>query len=212
MTHEEVLRKLRNSTQGFRTEIEQIEMLEQDASSLQTSCAKLDIAIGDFVPSIAALRASIEWAQRATDEAIASPAVEMNKRLGEILQCQHHLREALSLVTAYLESAKERIFSSPQWLARDEGSSAHVDHHQEESVAAPKIAEKLLSLLLPAETQDALLGCLQEGFRRKAKLEGLKEANQWYWWQFGQALGPTLVRAVIRLLMLRELLDRLKLF
>jgi len=73
----------------------------------------------------------------------------------------------------------------------------------------PSTAETIISYLCTPDRLEAVLGDLQRNFARRAAKHGEKAARRWYWWQTARTVAAFGVQIVMKVVMLRALLEKL---
>ena len=89
-----------------------------------------------------------------------------------------------------------------------------VPHHgspeRAPDLEVPSVGEMILSYVCEPDRLEAMLGCLEQNFRRRATKNGLNAAHRYYWFQVARAVISFGLDAVQRLGLLRSLLDQLR--
>ena len=89
-----------------------------------------------------------------------------------------------------------------------------VPHHgspeRAPDLEVPSVGETILSYVCEPDRLEAMLGCLEQNFRRRATKNGLNAAHRYYWFQVARAVISFGLDAVQRLGLLRSLLDQLR--
>ena len=77
-------------------------------------------------------------------------------------------------------------------------------------IEVPSSGETILSYVCKPDCLEAMLGCLEQNFRRRATKRGLRAAQRYYWFQVARAVISFGLDALYRLDLLWGLLDKLK--
>lgn len=157
-------------------------------------------------------------ADRATDQVFILGATRA-MRLREIQVRLSKLEMAGVMLTHedadHVITMKRRIIEA--WVkhnaltAEDRAGIIVAPHHGagEALPDVPSGAETVVSYVCTPDRLEAVLGDLQRNFIRRAIKHGEKAARRWYWWQTARTVAAFGVQIVVRVVMLRALLEKL---
>jgi hypothetical protein len=110
-----------------------------------------------------------------------------------------------------LDGIVRRLFSGTDrvCIAMIDGDQVVLPAAALASAETPKSAESVLALLYAPDRLEAILGDLEENYRRYAAKHGVAAARRWYWFKVAQEVGFSVLRLLRFAVSIHELLRKL---